>query len=488
MSICRDGQLAAVCEQERVTRVRGVGVRQGGFPDAALALALRAAGLRHGDVDSCSSAEDGIAPDGSAHNHQFDYRRAHAAAAFRTSPFPDALTIVCDRHASPELSAWRGDSEQPLDEEAPAFATLYAGLARGLGFASSGDEHLIESLARIGDGNAVDRAAAVIGYDGDRLAPSSDYVARIDAWKREDEAIAHTARIASSVQRVIAAALVQVLRTVKAAHPATNVCLTGSLFYNSYFNTAVRESGLFDDAFVPVNPGEPGVSAGCAMLAGDGARGAGAREAASPFLGPAYSAEDIKAVLDNCKLVYHYENDRAIEQRTADALARGQLVGWFQGRMEWGSRALGNRSILANPFAPHVLENLNRFLKQRESYRAYGVSVAAADQRRYFTGPASSEFMQYEFDVTDPELFRHLLVAPRARIRVHTVADRADAETKRYLRVLAAFGERSGTPVVVNTSFNGFHEPIVCSPRDAVRVFYGSGIDMLVMGNFVLQK
>src|SRR5262249_53584004 len=143
------------------------------------------------------------------------------------------------------------------------------------------------------------------------------------------------------------------------------------------------------------------------------------------------------------------------------------------------------RSIVANPFAPYVLDNLNRFLKQRDSWWGYAVSGLESVVHDHFEGPATSPFMECDFVPRDRERFRHILPGPRASVRVHTAG--ADAPP-RFRALLAAFGEATGIPILVNTSFNGFHEPIVCSPRDAVRVFFGTGIDLLVLGQFVIHK
>jgi carbamoyltransferase len=153
--------------------------------------------------------------------------------------------------------------------------------------------------------------------------------------------------------------------------------------------------------------------------------------------------------------------------------------------MEWTPRALGNRSILAWPKARYVLDNLNVFLKRRESYRGYGVSVCAEDVAAHFSGPALSPFMEFDYDVNNRDDFQECLPAGASRLRVHTVDD----DTAPMLRrILKALGALTALPVVVNTSFNGFNEPIVCSPRDAVRAFYGTGLDIAAIGPFVLSK
>jgi carbamoyltransferase len=152
--------------------------------------------------------------------------------------------------------------------------------------------------------------------------------------------------------------------------------------------------------------------------------------------------------------------------------------------MEWGARALGNRSILASPVAPYVLENLNVFLKQREPHRTYSVAICAEDLPGYFRGPAKSSFMEYEYEVLDCELLHSLLPANATRLRVQTVDESAGT----FYELIRAFRDLTGVPMLVNTSFNGFNEPIVCSPRDAVRVFYGTGLDMAVLDSLLLEK
>ena len=140
--------------------------------------------------------------------------------------------------------------------------------------------------------------------------------------------------------------------------------------------------------------------------------------------------------------------------------------------------------MLADPFAVHTLDNLNGFLKRRPSYRSFGVSVPLSNVAELFDGPPASPFMQFEYHPRDPERFRTILPPGVQTLRVHTV----DGREPRFLRLLEQWGEKTGTPVLVNTSFNGFHEPLVCSPRDAIRVFYGTGLDILALEDFVLRK
>ena len=228
----------------------------------------------------------------------------------------------------------------------------------------------------------------------------------------------------------------------------------------------VQASGLYDVTFVPVDAGNPGLAAGVALAAPPGHQQPANRDAVSPFLGPESSSSEIKHALENCKLSYGLLDEARLIEQTVEALAGGQLVGWFQGRMECGPRALGNRSILASPLSPFVAENRNVFLKHRERYRSYGVSVCEEDALGYFDGHVASPFMEREYEATDPTRFAGLIPSPHAPMRVHTVGDAPSV----FRLLLKAFGEKTGVPVLVNTSFNGFHEPIVCTPRDAVRL------------------
>jgi carbamoyltransferase len=299
--------------------------------------------------------------------------------------------------------------------------------------------------------------------------------------------------IAATLQRRLGVCLVELLNRIdrssaKAASKHRQLCLSGGLFFNTYFTTIVRDSRVFDEVYVPPHPGRNGTALGAALLTA-AERGSSLRGCAgSPYLGPGYSDDEIKEALDNCKLSYDFQPGDRLNEMVMQALSRGRLVGWFHGRLEWGPRALGHRSVLAHPFAPHVLENLNGFLKRRPWYRSYGVSVPLSRVSEWFdTGAApngGSPFMQFEYRPRDPDKFRTILPAGVETLRVHTV----DESEPRFLRLLEMWGAKTGAPVLVNTSFNGFHEPLVCSPRDAIRVFYGTGLDVLALEDFLLRK
>jgi carbamoyltransferase len=493
VAACQGRTLVAFCEQERLTRIRGVRLEPGGMPGEALALVLKLAGERRlSDITTYAVAEEAAVLSASLPTTQVDHHEAHAASAYYTSPFERAAILVCDQHSEAGCSTWIADGEQfwrsPPGFAAAGLASLYSEFAQVLGFAA-GEEHRLEALARLEPGADADRFESLFFCVDGRLQASARWKAILSEWlagRNSDHALRLRARVASGFQRYLGRILLEAIADLRVNTGMRHLCLAGGLFYNTYFNTVIRQSGVFDDVFVPPNPGNAGLACGAAFIAGPD-NGMHAPATVSPFLGPEYGPEEIKATLENCKLSYEYLSEGQVIAATAEALKRGQLVGWFQGRMEWGHRALGNRSILASPLSPYVLDNLNLFLKQRERHRTYGLSVPEKEAPSLFLGPPRSRFMEYDYEIADREQFRHVLPDGATTLRVQTIPE-GDKAFGRYRLLHEVFGAATGVPVLVNTSFNGFLEPIVCSPRDAVRVFFGTGLDILVLDRFVLRK
>jgi len=227
-----------------------------------------------------------------------------------------------------------------------------------------------EAMARLQPRSQDARVADLVRFDGTGLHVAATLQARIGDWLPSlRPGGPDAAALAAALQAHLGDLLITFLRQVRARTGASHVCLGGSLFYHSAMNTRVRQSDVFEQVFIPVDPGNSGLAVGAAL------HGSGAAPAlASAFLGPAYTPDEMKQVLDNCKLRYAWESDGSALDIAVDALRHGRLVGWFDGAMEWGPRALGARCILANPASPYVLENLNRFLKQREPWRGYALS------------------------------------------------------------------------------------------------------------------
>ncbi len=485
VTLLDEQRLLGVCGQERITRVRGAGCNPTGLPDEALDELL----VRHGRtrLDVSRFVQAGPAGERSpgSGTQVVDRHQAQAATAFLTSPYDRAAIVVCD-HSAPRTSVWvgHGATVRQLDIrwDSVGFTDVYAQFAAVLGFTGAAAVLRMEALARLVPRARLGEVDRLIDFSGEGLSLATnwrDVLGRLRDEQGADGSLG-LAGLAAAVQGRLSEIVLQFLRVVRSATGEERLCVGGSLFYQSALNSAIRTSGAFLDVFVPVDPGEPGLSVGAAMLASGCAP-----QQVSPFLGPTYREDEIKATLDNCKLPYAWESDEAITDAVVGALSRGELVGWFDGAMEWGPRALGARCILGSPSSPYVLENMNHFLKQREPWRGYAFSGLESSVSELFEGPTRAPFMECEFTPREPGRFRHALPAASAAVRVHTV----DETTPRRFRwLLESLGRSTGLPYVVNTSFNGFHEPIACSPRDAVRVFYGSSLDLLVCGPFLLRK
>lgn len=484
IALAETGRLLGACSQERATRQRRGGLNASGMPDQALDLLLQKLGRSRRDLRRIVRIADGAGEAPADGSERLDHHFAHACTAYLTSPFSRASIVICD-HEEPWLTVWQGEGAtiSPV-EYAPRqanFATVFSRCAALFGFrTAAGDQHL-EALARLQPNRRDPEIDALLSLVDGSLVVDPAFAGRVEARLagEPDPGSLARASLASALQMRLAELFLQQLREIASLVDAPDLCLGGSFFSHSSVNSVVKQSGVFRSVFVPVDPGNAGLAVGAACHAA----GLGPFMV-SPFLGPSYSPEEIKATLDNCKLQYSWQSEESIVADVVTALLQGRLVGWFDDRMEWGPRALGARSILANPSSPYVLENLNRFLKQREPWRGYAFSGPENAVREFFEGPSSAPFMECDFLPRDSSRFAAALPEEGAAVRVQTIRD----GLPRFMRLVEAFGKVTGLPFLINSSFNGFHEPIVCSPRDAVRVFYGTGLDLLVIDQFVLRK
>jgi carbamoyltransferase len=287
------------------------------------------------------------------------------------------------------------------------------------------------------------------------------------------------APLAAGLQRAIEQVVLRM------AGPATKLCVAGGLGLNSLLISSLEAS---KDVFVQPAAGNTGTALGAVFYAWHNVFGQSKRASLNDLcLGPSFDGEEIKKVLENCKLHFRYllTTDELVDNAVR-LLNDQKIIAWMQGRMEFGPRALGNRSILASPLNPYSTENLNVYIKHREPFRKFAASVPAEVAGEYFeTGPnarylATVGRVRHEHKKT----FEAAMMGNDA-VRVHTVAR---DDNPLYHRLLHAAGKATGLPVLYNTSFNLFGDPLVCTPRDAVRSFYSSGIDALFVGNFVLVK
>lgn len=502
-AVIQDGRIAAAIEEAKLTRRP----QPGRLPEAAVTACLRIAGIAPADVDYVALARP--LPPGSAlpialrmfpkaRVVSIDHHAAHAAAAYLTSPFQNAIVITLDREGDLRCGGkWRGEANRLLLEEEilypDSIGELYGRVTELLGFQRRADEHRVQWLSATGEPRYHNVFTAIAGrqaidqsyFDSGRQGHGGFGVRFFDELgidARQDLKPQERADIAASMQKTLEDYVMRL------ADGAENVCLGGGVAWNALLISALENSGKFQGVFAQPAAGNAGTALGAALSVWNEGLGETARiDGGGYCFGPSFSAVEIKQVLENCKLRFKL---LATTPQTigaaVDQLKENRIVAWMQGRMEFGPRALGNRSILASPQDPYSTENLNTFIKHREAVRKFAASVPAELASKYFVAGANARHLSTVSRVLPAyrEQFRGAILADDL-VRVHTVARE---DNPLYWQLLHAFGEKTGLPVLYNTSFNLFGEPLVCTPRDAVRSFYSSGIDAMVVGNFLLEK
>ncbi len=463
-----------------------------------------------------------------------EHHQSHAASAFFPSPFEEAAVLTMDgvgEWATTSLGYGKGNSLEMLKElHFPhSLGLLYSAFTYYTGFKVNSGEYKVMGLAPYGEPRFKDLIfdrIVDLKEDGTfRLDQSYfDYctglrmtndkfadVFGIKTRKPEEELTQVHMDLAASVQAVTEEIVLRLGRSVKKETGATNICLAGGVALNCVANGKLLRENVFDNIWVQPAAGDAGGALGAALAAyhlfqgqprtvraGDAMRGA--------YLGPAFAQAEIDRRLTAAGAIFKTLADDDMIDAAAAALEAGQAVGWFQGRMEFGPRALGGRSILGDPRSPSMQKTLNLRVKYRESFRPFAPSVLREDASQWFEIDTDSPYMLMVADVArhrrrqmtaDEEALFGIdkLNVPRSEIPAVTHVDYSariqtvHAETNpRYHALLTRFKDRTGCPVLVNTSFNVRGEPIVCTPEDAFRCFMGSDIEVLVVGNAVLAK
>ncbi|WP_207425402.1 carbamoyltransferase C-terminal domain-containing protein [Pedobacter sp. SYSU D00535] len=425
--------------------------------------------------------------------HYVDHHTAHAASAFLPSPFSNAAVLTLDGRgelATTTYSVGAGNNIQRIGQvNMPhSLGLLYEQLTSYLGFLHSSDEYKVMALASYGKPEFVKdfREMIMLGSDGSYIINNQNFEERFGpARLRHEEFTKHHFNIAHSLQAVLEETVLELCSWLHKQTGEDNLCMAGGVALNCVMNARIRDKSPFKNIWVQPASGDSGTALGAALWLDSQTRKPKKRsfEMSHAYWGPEYSDEEIEQFLQWAKVPYRKMEN--VAEETAEVLAADKIIGWFQGRMEYGPRALGSRSILASPIHAEMQSRLNE-VKDREDFRPVGPVVLEEDAAEWFEGANYSPFMLFVYDVKPDKADR----IPAVRhvdgtARIQTINS---AQHPRYHELLQAFKKRTGVPVLINTSFNTLGKPIVCSPRDAVECFWTSPFDALVIGSFLIEK
>jgi len=521
--IIRDGEVLFAIEEERLSRVK---FSSGRLPYLSVLAALDYCKLSIKDIDL-------IAFHGSTWDAEIDKRLAdyfkyhfeyngqivryhhhdcHAAGSYFSSGYDKALILTLDNSGdgvSVQVSIGEGDKINTIKryERPNSLGLFYSLISQYCGFIKDSDEYKLMGLAAYGDKSKFDFSWLSNFENGD-LVMNMDYIV-VPAPKspslHRDEMNFNEKFIQKMGvgRRIPSAAILQFYKDVAASAQShleqtalaileyyvkqtgiKKICLSGGVALNCLMNQKIMDSGFIDSVFIQPASSDAGISMGAAWLAGVD-KGIKPIAPQNAFLGTEYSDTEIEKALSICQVRYEKVADPALF--AAEDIASGKVVGWFQGRMEFGPRALGNRSILANATIKDIQGIVNKKIKFRETFRPFGASVLESDLPLYFSGKlAKAPYMTLVYDVQEDAKGKIPgVVHQDGTCRIQTIGEK---DNELYYQLLKYLKEQTGYGLVLNTSFNLNYEPIVESPRQAIASFFASGIDVLYLNGFRVSK
>ena len=452
--------------------------------------------------------------------HHVEHHRAHMASAFFVSPFAEAALLSVDGFGdfvSTMTGLGSGNRLQVLDtvNYPHSLGIVYTAVTQWLGFVNFGDEGKVQGLAAYGKPKYLEALRRIV-----RLKPRGRFELDLDYFVHWAEGVdmtwegtsprlgriysrkfiekfgpprhpgaditPHHANVAASLQACLEEAEFHIVRHLQAATGRTALCMAGGVALNSTFNGKVLLETAFQDIFIQPAAGDAGTALGAAYYVYHQVLGQPrAFVMTDAYTGPCFRNGTVESALGRRNLAYRTHALEEMPALVARLLAEGKIVGWFQGAMEWGPRALGNRSILADPRRGEMKEILNARIKHRETFRPFAPSVLAESTGEYFEQSYPDPFMLKVYNVRENR---------RAQIPAVTHVDGtgrlqtvAREQNPLYWQLIQEFAERTGVPVVLNTSFNE-NEPIVCRPEEAVECFLRTRMDALAIGEYLVEK
>jgi len=458
--------------------------------------------------------------------HRVEHHQAHLASAFFVSPFERAALLSADGLGDFASTMWgSGSGSRMKIDGAIAFphslGLFYSAVTQYLGFLKFGDEYKVMGLAAYGEAEQLEAFRDIVRAHGDGFRLGLDYFThhrtgpemswaeadktptlgkvfseamerRLGPKRNPDEPLEQRHRnLASSLQLRLEEIYLGMLKRLAQRTGLKAVCLAGGVAFNCVANGKIFDKTGFEQIYVHPAAGDAGLAVGAAYYIWHQKLGKPrAFVMDHAYWGPGYTREGIRRAIDanglgqnGCQIEELAED--ALMKRTAGVIADGKILGWFQGRAEWGPRALGNRSIVADPRRPEMKEVLNQRIKHREIFRPFAPSILAESTGEWFEKSYPSPFMTLAYSVR-PEK-RDKIPAPThvdGTGRLQTVTRDANP---RYWKLIKAFEHLTGVPVVLNTSFND-NEPIVCRPEEALDCFQRTQMDALVLGDFLITR
>lgn len=441
----------------------------------------------------------------------FSHHLSHAASSYYSSGFKSAVIMTADYSGDSISGGFYHASGTKIDkiQEIPSensIGTFYSAITQNLGFERNLDEYKVMGLASFGKANInMDDIIQVknLKYkinkkyiNPDLFLPFPNFFSNqqplfnknldrlIGKHRLRGEKITQMHQnIAASGQRKLEEVVLHLIEKLIKKTREESLCVAGGIFLNCTLMGKILRSGLVKNIYIPPVSGDNGVALGAAYLAAVQLREK-IEPLKHPYLGSSYTENEMKKIIERSKL--KFTKVKNIENEIAKRLSIGQIVGRFSGKMEVGARALGNRSILADPRDPKMKENINKHVKFREEFRPFAPAVLKEEASKYFEEIIDSPYMTISFMVK-PKM-RKIIPATThidGSARVQTVNKNINAS---FWKIISEFGKLTGVPIILNTSLNRNFEPIVESPDQAIAVFAATGIDAIAIGNFILTK
>lgn len=452
--------------------------------------------------------------------HNIEHHLAHTASAYFVSPWEESAGITIDGSGdfvSCMLSRCEGDSIEPLKRVfvPHSLGTMYTAVCQFIGYPKYGDEGKVMGLAPLGTDRYADFFTRMLREKDDVFELNPDYFLPFGANQgmeisHDGEMIVHrlfsdrfihelgpprephaeiTQRdmdVAFGLQSIFERYYLRMLQTLSSRISSSRLSMAGGCALNSVANGKAFLETSFAEHCIQPAAGDDGLSLGAALYVSNSILKEGPRHTMSDaYLGDEYSDEFVETELNRYGIAYRKLERESLIDSATDAIRNGNVVGWFQGRMEWGPRALGNRSILAHPGFPNMKDILNSRIKHREWFRPFAPSVLAERQSEIFEQSQPSPFMLHVYKIK-PEWRERLSAVTHVDDtgRLQTVARH---ENPLYYDLISNFEQKTGIPVILNTSFNE-NEPIVCRPSEAIECFQRTKMDVLVIGSYFCSK